>query len=324
MSAFIDAHRERFGVELVCRTIGASASAYYQRATGERSAREIADERLLGVIRRVHEANYEAYGYRRTWKALLREGEAVSRCQVQRLMAQHAIQGAKRRGRPWRTTTPDAQARALPDLLERDFSAPAPNRRWVADFTYVRCWEGLVFFAFILDVYSRMIVGWQFAGHMRTELVQDALEMAVAQRQPAADLGLVHHSDRGSQYTSGQFGDALDAHGVLASVGSTGDAYDNAMAESFVDTFKTELIADRVWRGRSQLELAIVEWVGWYNARRLHGELGDVPPVEFELAHALAAPSASTRADGACCAVALRAPAPQAPSDPVPTVQPAR
>jgi putative transposase len=324
VSAFIDAHRERFGVELICRTIGVSASAYYQRAQGERSARALEDERLLGRIGEVHAANYEAYGYRRVWKQLLREGERVPRCQVQRLMREAGIQGAKRRGRPWRTTTSDADARALPDLLERDFTAQAPNQRWVADFTYVRCWEGVVFFAFILDVYSRMIVGWQFAAHMRTELVQDALEMAVGQRRPSGEIALVHHSDRGSQYTSGQFGDALDAHGVLASVGTTGDAYDNAMAESFVDTFKTELIADRVWRTRTQLELAIVEWVGWYNHRRLHGELGDIPPVEYELAHALAGPSATSAPDGGSSAVALRAPAPQPPSEPVPTVHHAR
>ena len=199
MSAFIDAHRARFGVEPICRTLDVSASAYYQRASGQRSAREIEDERVLARIREVHAANYEAYGYRRLWKALLREGAQVPRCQVQRLMAANGIQGAKRRGKPWRTTTADAEARALPDLLERDFSAEGPNRRWVADFTYVRCWEGVVFFAFILDVYSRMIVGWQFAAHMRTELVEDALEMAVGQRRPGADVALVHHSDRGSQ-----------------------------------------------------------------------------------------------------------------------------
>ena len=199
MSAFIDAHRERFGVELICRTLDVSASAYYQRATGERSPRVVGDERLLEVIRRVHKDNYEAYGYRRLWKELLRQGERVPRCRVQRLMREAGIQGAKRRGRPWRTTTPDAEARSLPDLLERDFSAQAPNQRWVADFTYVRCWEGVVFFAFILDVFSRMIVGWQFAAHMRTALVQDALEMAVAQRRPGAEVALVHHSDRGSQ-----------------------------------------------------------------------------------------------------------------------------
>jgi len=282
VSAFIDAHRERFGVELICRTIDVSASAYYRRATGERSAREIADERLLAVIRRVHEANYEAYGQRRMWKALLRAGEDVGRDHVRRLMRANGIEGAKRRGRPWRTTVPDPEARRRPDLVERDFTAEEPNRLWVADFTYVRCWEGVVFFAFVLDVFSRMIVGWQFAAHMRTELVADALEMGVGSRRPDPDALLVHHSDRGAQYTSAAFADALDDHGVLGSTGSVGDAYDNAMAESFVDSFKTELIADRVWRTRGQLELAIVEWVGWFNNDRLHESLGDRPPAEVE------------------------------------------
>jgi len=291
VSAFIDAHRERFGVEPICRTLDVSASAYYRRAKGERSARAVADERLLAVIRKVHKDNYEAYGQRRMWKALLREGEDVGRDHVRRLMRANGIEGAKRRGRPWRTTVPDPEAQRRPDLVERDFTAEEPNRLWVADFTYVRCWEGVVFFAFVLDVFSRMIVGWQFAAHMRTELVADALEMGVGSRRPDADALLVHHSDRGSQYTSAAFADVLDGHGVLGSTGSVGDAYDNAMAESFVDSFKTELIADRVWRTRGQLELAIVEWVGWYNHRRLHGELGDIPPVEYELAHALAAPA---------------------------------
>ncbi len=199
MSAFIDEHRERFGVELVCQTIDVSASAYYQRAGGERSARAVEDERLLKVIREVHEANYCAYGYRRMWKALRRGGEDVGRGRVQRLMREHDIQGAKRRGRPWRTTTPDRVAYPTPDLVQRDFSAAGPDRLWVCDFTYLRCWEGVVFLAFVLDVYSRRIVGWQFAGHMRTDLVLDALRMALAQRRPGADVALVHHSDQGSQ-----------------------------------------------------------------------------------------------------------------------------
>src|SRR5213079_691348 len=148
-----------------------------------------------------------------------------------------------------------------------------PNELWVADLTYLRCWEGLVFFAFVLDAYSRRIVGWQLASHMRTDLVLDALRMALGTREPGADFRLVAHSDRGSQYTSADYTQVLDDHRVLASVGSVGDAYDNAMAESFVDSFKTELIADRVWRTRDQLELAIVEWVGWYNHRRLHEAL---------------------------------------------------
>jgi putative transposase len=195
VSAFIDAHRERFGVEFVCQTIGVSASAYYQRATGERSARRIEDERLLPIIRAVHEANYEAYGYRRTWKALLRAGEHVPRCRVQRLMREHAIQGAKRRGRRWPSTTADPDAQRPADLVERDFSAEAPDRLWVCDFTRLRCWEGVGYFAFVIDVFSRAIVGWQLATHMRTTLVLDALRMALALRAPGADVALVHHSD---------------------------------------------------------------------------------------------------------------------------------
>jgi putative transposase len=282
VSAFIDERREDFGVELICRTIGRSASAYYERAKGVRSAREIEDERLLALIAKVHRENYEAYGSRRMWKELHRQGETAPRCQVERLMAANGIRGAKRRGRPWRTTVQGAEAVCSPDLLERDFSAERPDAKWCADFTYIRCWEGVVFFSFVIDCCSRMIVGWQFAPHMRTELVGDALQMAVALRGVDRDGVLIHHSDRGSQYTSYDFNDALDDHGILASLGSTGDAYDNALAESFVDSFKTELIADRPWRTRDQLELAIVEWVGWYNHRRLHSSLGDIPPAEFE------------------------------------------
>ena len=232
MSRYIDEHRGRFGVEPICRTLGVSASAYYHRAAGERSARVVEDERLLGVIGELHAANYYAYGYRRMWKALGRAGEQVPRCQVQRLMRTHGIQGAKRRGKPWKTTRPDAQARRRPDLVDRDFSAAGPDELWVADLTYLRCWEGVVFFAFILDAYSRRIVGWQFASHMRTDLVLDAPRMALARRRSGADVALVHHSDRDSQYTSIDYTQTLADHGVLASVGSVGDAYDNAMAES--------------------------------------------------------------------------------------------
>jgi transposase InsO family protein len=221
------------------------------------------------------------------WKALRRAGEQVPRCRVQRLMKGNGIVGAKRRGKPWRTTKPDPQAARRPDLVQRDFAAAAPNELWVADLTYLRCWDGLVFFAFVLDAYSRMIVGWQLAGHMRTDLVLDALRMALHLREPGADVELIHHSDRGSQYTSIDYTQTLTDHRVLASVGSVGDAYDNALAESFVDSFKTELIRDRVWRTRSQLELAVVEYVGWYNAARLHENLGDIPPLEYEQQHAL-------------------------------------
>jgi putative transposase len=288
VSRYIDEHRGRFGVEPICRVLDVSASAYYQRASGPRSVRTVADERLLEVIRELHAANYYAYGYRKMWLALKRAGEDVGRDRVKRLMRANGIQGAKRRGKPWRTTTPDPAAQRPPDLVDRDFSAERPDALWCADFTYLRCWEGLVFFSFVIDAFSRRVVGWQFASHMRTDLVLDALRMALTRRQAGADLELVHHSDAGSQYTSFAFQQVLDDHDVLASIGSVGDAYDNAMAESFVDTFKTELIADRVWRTRSQLELAIVEWVAWFNNDRLHESRGDIPPAEFETRHALA------------------------------------
>jgi putative transposase len=288
VSAFIDRGRERFGVEPVCRVLGVSASAYYRRRTGRRSARAVEDERLLERIRELHGANYFAYGYRRMWKALRRAGETAPRCRVQRLMRLAGIQGAKRRGKPWRTTKPDASARRPRDLVERDFTALAPNRLWVGDFTYLRCWEGVVYFSFVIDVFSRMVVGWQLALHMRTNLVLDALRMALGLREPGADFRLVAHTDAGSQYTSSDYAQVLDDHRVLASIGTVGDALDNALAESFVDSYKTELIADRVWRSRAQLELATVEWVSWFNHERLHEALGDIPPVEFEQCHALA------------------------------------
>jgi putative transposase len=286
VSAFIDQERGRFGVEPICSTLDVSASAYYHRKTGERSARAVEDERLLARIAEVHAANYYAYGYRRTWKALLRAGEDVGRDHVRRLMRSHGIQGAKRRGKPWRTTIADPAATRSPDLVNRDFTAERPDSLWLADFTYLRCWDGVVFFSFVIDAFSRRIVGWQFAGHMRTDLVVDALRMALTRRRHGADVELVHHSDAGSQYTSHAFQQILDDHQVLGSIGSVGDAYDNSMAESFVDSFKTELIADRVWRTQTQLELAIVEWVAWFNNDRLHASLQDRPPAEIEALYA--------------------------------------
>jgi len=282
VSRFIDEHRGDFGVELICRTLGVSASAYFQRAKGQRSAREREDERLLGVIRETHRVNFEAYGYRRMWKALRRAGEPVARCQVQRLMRQAGIQGAKRRGKPWRTTIPDPGAIRPADLVERDFSASRPDELWVCDFTRLRCWDGVVYFAFVIDVYSRRVVGWQLATHMRDTLVIDALRMALAQRRSGADVVLVVHSDAGSQYTSYDHTQVLDDHDVLQSIGTVGDALDNALAESFVDSFKTELIRDRAWPTRTGLEFAIVEYLGWFNHDRLHSSLGDIPPAEFE------------------------------------------
>jgi putative transposase len=282
VSRYVDEHRGRFGVEPICTTLGVSVSAYYQRRRGQLSARAVEDARLLARIRELHAANYYAYGYRRMWIALKRAGETVGRGRVQRLMRTHEIRGAKRRGKPWRTTKPDPLAARRPDLVQRDFHADGPNRLWVADISYLRCWQGVVFFAFVLDAYSRAIVGWQLASHMRTDLVLDALKMALHRRGPGADVELVHHSDRGSQYTSIDYTQTLADHQVLASVGSVGDAYDNALAESFVDSFKTELITDRVWKTRSQLELAVVEYLGWYNHGRLHESLGYRPPAEYE------------------------------------------
>jgi putative transposase len=287
VSVFIDEHRDRFGVEPICRVLDVSASAYYHRARVRPCARAQQDQRLLARIREVHAANYEAYGYRRTWKALRRAGETAPRCQVQRLMRQHGICGAKRRGKPWRTTIPDPAAQRRPDLVGRDFTAPASDRLWVGDMTYLRCWEGVVYLSFVIDVFSRKVVGWQLAGHMRTSLVLDALAMAVGTRQPGADFQLVAHTDRGSQYTSGLYTQTLDDHRILASVGSVGDALDNAVAESFVDSLKTELIADRVWQTKTQLELAIVTYISWFNHDRLHSSLDDIPPAEFEALAAL-------------------------------------
>jgi putative transposase len=199
VSRYVDEYRGRFGVEPICTTLGVSVSAYYQRRGGRGSVRAVEDERLLARIRELHAANYYAYGYRRMWKALRRAGEQVPRCRVQRLMKSNGIVGAKRRGKPWRTTRVDPQAARRPDLVQRDFAASRPNELWVADLSYLRCWEGLVFFAFVLDAYSRMIVGWQLASHMRADLVLDALRMALGRRDAGADVELIHHSDRGSQ-----------------------------------------------------------------------------------------------------------------------------
>ena len=313
MTRFIDTYRDRFGVEPICQAVEVSASAYYQRNTGQRSARVVEDERLLEVIRATHKANFYAYGYRKMWKTLLRAGETGPRCQIQRLMASNGICGAKRRGKPWRTTISDPTAQKRPDLVKRDFTAQAPDRLWVGDFTYLRCWEGKLYFAFVIDVFSRRIVGWQLATHMRTDLVLDALRMALGIRAPGADFTLVTHTDQGSQYLSDDYTQVIDDHRVLASVGSVGDAYDNAMAESFVDSFKTELIKDRVWQTRSQLELAILEYVDWFNSRRLHESLGDIPPVEFETEWTASTaisgdPSVAVAAAGPSAALTTRCP----------------
>lgn len=284
--SYIDAHRERFGVEPICRVIGASVATYYARRKRPPSPRALRDACLLEAIREVHEANYGVYGSYRVWRALGRQGTEVARCTVERLMRANGIEGKSPRRRR-RTTVADEAAPRPADLVCRRFAASRPDQLWVCDITYVKTWEGFVYLAFVKDVFSRMIVGWQLADHLRTDLVLDALEMASWRRRPAADSGLIHHSDRGSQYTSFRYTQRLADLGITASVGTVADAYDNAMAESFVGTFKTERVDDRpTFRSRFEAELAIVEYIAWFNEVRLHREIGDIPPAEFEALYA--------------------------------------
>jgi transposase InsO family protein len=243
------------------------------------SRRELCDRELLKEIEAARSGRRSVYGARKTWKELRRRGVEAGRDQVARVMREHGLEG-KLRGRKRRTTIPDAAAEKARDLLQRDFSATAPNEKWVADITYVRTWQGFVYLAFILDCYSRMIVGWQLATHMRAELVLDALEMANGLRRP--DAGLIAHSDRGSQYTSLTYTDRLDSLSIDPSVGSKGDAYDNAMAEAWVATFKSELVDGRRFPGFEHAEHEVLGWIGFYNEERLHEALGDLPPTEYE------------------------------------------
>jgi putative transposase len=289
MSAVVDAHREQHGVEPICRVLGVAPSTYYAVKARERepSERALRDAGLLGEIRRVYEANYGVYGARKVWWQLQREGIDIARCTVERLMAKDGLQGAIR-GKKRRTTIPDGQADRAPDLVDRDFSAQAPNRLWVSDFTYVSTWSGVCYVAFAIDVFSRRIVGWKADTSMKTGLVLDTLEMALWARDHAGtpvEDGLVHHSDAGSQYTSFAFTQRLLDAGVDASIGSVGDAYDNALAESTIGLYKTELIRHRgPWKTIDQVEFATLEWVDWYNHRRLHGACDRLPPVEYEQA----------------------------------------
>lgn len=283
----IDAHREEFGVEPICRTLGVAPSTYYAVKGRKRkpSARTLRDRELLAQIRKVHQDNYGVYGVRKVWWALRREGIAVARCTVERLMAKDGLQGAVR-GKKRRTTIPDGQAERARDLVDRDFKAAAPNRLWVSDFTYVATWSGVVYVAFAIDVFSRRIVGWKADRNMKTSLVLDTLEMALWARdhhgQPVA-TGLVLHSDAGSQFTSFAFTERLIEAGADPSIGSVGDAYDNALAESTIGLYKTELINRRgPWKTLDEVELATLEWVDWYNHRRLHGACAGLPPAEFE------------------------------------------
>jgi putative transposase len=288
--AYIDGHKERFGVEPICAVlrdagVPIAPSTYYAARSRPVSARARRDEWLSAEITDVWKDNYEVYGARKVWQALRRKGITVARCTVERLMRELGISGATR-GKARRTTVPAKDGIRAGDLVNRRFAAQRPNALWVADFTYVPTWSGTVYVAFVIDVFSRRMVGWKADTRMRTDLVLDALEMALWARDHAghpAGPGLVHHSDAGSQYTSISFTDHLMATGIAASIGSVGDAYDNALAESTIGLYKTELINRRgPWRTRDQVEYATLEYIDWYNNRRLHGEIGHVPPAEHE------------------------------------------
>jgi putative transposase len=284
MIAYIDQHRDRYGVEPICRVLPIAPSTYHAAKGRPPSARALRDEELKAEIARVHQDNFGVYGARKVWRQLHREGIVVARCTVERLMGELGLQGV-RRGKAHRTTTPDVTASQPADLVKRDFSATRPNQLWVADLTYVAAWSGFVYVAFVIDAFSRFIVGWQAARSLRTDLALDALEMAIWARHSELD-GLVHHSDRGSQYLAIRYTERLAEAGVVASVGSVGDSYDNALAETVIGLYKTELIRRRgPWKGLDEVEYATLEWVDWFNHRRLLEPIGHIPPAEFEAAY---------------------------------------
>jgi transposase InsO family protein len=284
MIAYIDANRDRFGVEPICRVLPIAPSTYYQHRRRRPSARAVRDAVLKAEIARVHADNFGVYGARKVWRQLRREGISVARCTVERLMRELHLEGV-RRGKPRRTTTPGTAAAGPADLVKRDFSAGRPNQLWVADLTYVAAWSGFVYVAFVVDAFSRFIVGWRAARSLRTDLALDALEMAIWSRRGELE-GLVHHSDRGSQYLAIRYTERLVEAGAVTSVGSRGDSYDNALAETIIGLYKTELIRRRgPWKGIDQVEYATLEWVDWFNHRRLLQPIGHVPPAEFEAAY---------------------------------------
>jgi putative transposase len=288
MLAFIDAHREEHGVESICKQLPIAPSTYYEHKAreadpGRLPARAQRDLVVRGEIKRVWDENFCVYGVRKVWRQLRREEVAVARCTVERLMRSLGLQGAVR-GKGRRTTVGDEAAHRPADLVQRQFTAARPNQLWVADFTYVATWSGFVYVAFVIDVFARRIVGWRVARSMRTDLVLDALEQALWSR--ADTDGLVHHSDRGSQYLSIHYTERLAEASVEPSVGSRGDSYDNALAETVIGLYKTEVIRRRgPWRGIDAVEYATLEWVDWFNHRRLLEPIGNVPPAELELAY---------------------------------------
>lgn len=263
-------------------------STYYEHHNREPSRREVRDEDLKAQIARVHATNYGVYGARKVWLTLNREGIAVARCTVERLMAELGLSGAVR-GKARRTTIADPCAARPADLVQRQFGPSAPNRLWVADLTYASTWSGFAYVAFVVDAYARRILGWRVASTMATSMVLDAIEQAIWTRQQEGVFDLkdvVHHTDRGSQYTSIRFSERLAEAGIQPSVGAVGSSYDNALAETINGLYKTELIRPRKpWRTIEEVELATAEWVDWFNHRRLYEYCGDIPPVELEAAY---------------------------------------
>ena len=284
---FIDQHRERFGVEPICKWLRIAPSAYWRHAARQRdpalrSARSRRDEFLIPHIQQVWDANLRVYGADKVWKQLQREGVAVARCTVERLMRRLGLRGV-RRGKVVRTTFSDSAAPCPLDRVNRQFKADRPNQLWVSDFTHVSTWQGFVYVAFVIDVFARRIVGWRVSRSMRTDFVLDALEQALYARQPKRDETLIHHSDRGSQYVSIRYTKRLAEAGIEPSVGSKGDSYDNALAETINGLYKAELIHRRApWKTVESLELATLAWVTWFNHQRLLEPIGYIPPTEAE------------------------------------------
>ena len=283
---FIDQYRERYGVEPICRVLRIAPSGYWRYATrminpALRCARAKRDEMLMPEIQRVWHANMQVYGAKKVWRQLNREAVTVARCTVERLMKHLGLEGV-RRGKVVRTTVPDHAVPCPLDRVNRQFKADRPNQLWVSDFTYVSTWQGWLYVAFVIDVFARRIVGWRVSNSMRTDFVLDALEQALYARQPERD-GLIHHSDRGSQYVSIRYTERLAEAGIEPSVGSRGDSYDNALAETINGLYKTELIHRRApWKTREAVELATLEWVHWFNHHRLLEPIGYIPPAEAE------------------------------------------
>ena len=286
MIAFIDDHRGVHGVEPICKVLPIAPSTYHAHVArradpAKRSARAKRDAALKPEIRRVFDDNFQVYGVRKVWRQLRRENHDVARCTVERLMRVMSLQGAIR-GKPVRTTVSDKAAPCPLDQVNRQFHAPAPNRLWVADFTYVATWAGFVYVAFVIDVYARYIVGWRVSRTAHAAFVLDALEQAIHERRPNRG-GLVHHSDRGSQYLSIKYTERLAEAGIEPSVGSVGDSYDNALAETINGLYKAEVVHRRgPWRSFEAVEYATLQWVAWFNNKRLLEPIGNVPPAEAE------------------------------------------